>query len=130
MTTNLEARRNGGMSGGAYGHNGFLSDMIGYMSPNWGGLEFWIDYSLDENGDDDGTGGNNSDYSAGVRFKTKMFEVFGASSFNDDRDKDFTVTRQPTECRLHRHQVWWPGETRWQQSVAHHLGPDRNHRRG
>lgn len=33
VTTALEARKNGGMTSGSKGHNGFVSNMIGYASP-------------------------------------------------------------------------------------------------
>jgi len=33
VATSLEARRNGGMTGGAFGHNSFVNDLIAYASP-------------------------------------------------------------------------------------------------
>ena len=72
VTTNLEARGNGGMSGGpvttnggglgknglngadgksAAGHNSFLSDTLSYKSPNWGGLGLWVTLGVDQGGD-------------------------------------------------------------------------------
>lgn len=61
VATFLEARGNGGMSGGGtmvggvsnqYGHNSFNSDMIGYKSPKLGPITLGLTYGPEE---DDGT---------------------------------------------------------------------------
>ncbi len=79
VTTNLEARRNGGMSGGDYGQNNFFSNSLGYKSPKMNGFQFWGVYSPDENlsgRQDDG------DYAAGVKYSNGPMEAFVAFSGN------------------------------------------------
>ena len=97
VATLLEARNNGGMSGGAYGHNGFLSNMIGYKN-DFGGAEVWIDYSLDEEGNSDDANGNNGDYSIGVKFGDKTWEGFVATNLDKDNTpggvtSDYTASK-------------------------------------
>jgi len=46
--TFLEARRSGGMSGDAFGHNGFVNDIIMYGSPKLAGIKFQAGYIADE----------------------------------------------------------------------------------
>jgi len=46
--TFLEARRSGGMSGDALGHNGFVNDVIAYASPKFGAVKFTVAYIADE----------------------------------------------------------------------------------
>ncbi len=80
--TLLEARGANGMSKGElgnskYGHNSFLSNNIGYMTPKMGGFKGWVTFSPDE---DAGTGG---DYSFGLKFAQKAWEVFVAGVRND-----------------------------------------------
>ena len=99
VTTNLEARGNGGMGAGpdsgngfngadgkgAHGANSFLSDTLSYKSPNWGGFGLWATLGLDQEGDDrdvkdtctddDGCtgagGGNYGDYQLGLKYAMK-----------------------------------------------------------
>jgi predicted porin len=84
VATLIEARGANGMSGGElgggkYGHNSFLSNNIGYMSPKiGGGFTGWVTYSPDEGA---GTGG---DYSFGLKFAQKAWEVFVAGINNDE----------------------------------------------
>ena len=95
VTTMMEARGRGGMTGnelqvfgseGAFGHNNFLSNSVGWMSPNWQGLKVWATYSPDEEGD---TRGSDGDYSAAVLYGTKQWEVFVAAVADDTAgDKD------------------------------------------
>ncbi|WP_455212185.1 porin [Kaarinaea lacus] len=88
VSTTLEARGNGGMSGSssygkssalgtggpipnvsnAYGHNGFLKQMLGYEYTG-GPVQVRVTYSIA-----DGRG----DYSGGLMFKQDKFEVFAA----------------------------------------------------
>jgi len=82
VATLLEARGANGMSkgelgSGKYGHNSFMSNNIGYKTPKMGGFSGWATYSPDEGA---GTGG---DYSFGLKFKQKMFEVFLAGVENE-----------------------------------------------
>jgi len=80
VATILEARGANGMTGGAFGHNSFLSNSIGYMTPKMGGFSGWATYSPDEAGDGKGADG---DYSFGLKFGQKAWEVFVAG-VNDD----------------------------------------------
>ena len=88
VATNLEARRNGGMTGGLFGHNGFVSNALGYVSPKKKGpLQFWVVYVPDEKGlattgNGGGAVGDDGDYSAGIKFGQKNWEVFGAIIHN------------------------------------------------
>ncbi len=85
--TLLEARGNGGMSKGelgdsAFGHNSFVSNSIGYMTPKiGGGFTGWATFNLDEAGDKKGSDG---DYSFGLKYAQKAWEVFVAGINNDD----------------------------------------------
>ncbi len=89
--TMIEARRANGMTGGAFGHNGFLSNSISYMTPKiGGGFTGWATYSPDENATVAQAGTNNTqnaagdgDYSFGLKFGQKAFEVFVAGVSND-----------------------------------------------
>ena len=113
VTTNLEARKNGGMSsgradggdtGGKWGHNSFIDNMLAYKTPNWGGFEGWAIYSPDQNGDnrnvedppctdDDGCAGvgtgNYGSYNVGLKFGMKgavPWEVGVTRLFRNSRD--------------------------------------------
>ena len=59
----LEARRSGGMSGDALGHNGFVNDIIAYASPKFAGMKFQAGYIADDNATAAGTkGGANGSF--------------------------------------------------------------------
>ena len=99
VATLLEARGNAGMSkaelgNAAFGHNSFLGNSIGYMTPKMGGFSAWATYSPDEK--DVSTGksqvknGDDGDYSFGVKYKQKAFEVFVAAINNNDADTGAT----------------------------------------
>ena len=87
VATLIEARGANGMSrgelgNGSFGHNSFLTNSIGYMSPKiGGGFTGWATFNVDENGDGKGMDG---DYSFGLKFAQKAFEVFVAGVNNDD----------------------------------------------
>ncbi|MCK5359376.1 MAG: porin [Gammaproteobacteria bacterium] len=55
VATFMEARRSGGMSGDALGHNGFVNDVIAYASPKFAGIKFQVGYIADENATSAGT---------------------------------------------------------------------------
>ena len=78
VTTNLEARRYGGMTFGTFGQNSFMRDAVGYVTPKMGGFKGWIVYSPDE------VDGSDGDYSAGAMYKTKQWEVLAATAHDDD----------------------------------------------
>lgn len=48
VTTNLEARGNGGMSGGVFGHFNYFDNSLSYETPNWGGFSAWLVYGLED----------------------------------------------------------------------------------
>jgi predicted porin len=74
VTTNIEARRYGGMTTGAFGQNSFMTDAVSYVTPKMGGIKLWATFSPDSV---DGTDG---DYGLGAMFKQKNFEVFVATT--------------------------------------------------
>jgi predicted porin len=53
--TFMEARRSGGMSGDALGHNGFVNDIIAYVSPKLGAVEVALGYIADDSAGTDGS---------------------------------------------------------------------------
>jgi len=63
--TFLEARRSGGMSGDAFGHNGFVNDVIEYGSPKIGGVKFQVGYIADERNASSTAAANNGSFLAG-----------------------------------------------------------------
>jgi len=77
VATLIQARGANGMSGGKYGHNGFLSDNVGYMLPKMGAFKAWAVASPDESA---GTGG---DFSVGAIFGQKTWEIVAAIMHND-----------------------------------------------
>ena len=90
VTTLLEARNNGGMSGGAYGHNSFISKTVAYHSPKvLGGLMASVQYRPDTL--DAGSRGSDDDTSLSVSYAKPTWEAFVASvsqtSAHTDRTK-------------------------------------------
>ncbi|NIP73455.1 MAG: porin [Gammaproteobacteria bacterium] len=79
VTTNLEARRYGGMTTGVFGHNSFVSNHLGYKN-DLGAVGLWITYSPDEQSGTDG------DMTASVKFGGGAWEAFGALAHDDDAD--------------------------------------------
>ncbi|HID48885.1 MAG TPA: porin [Chromatiales bacterium] len=80
VTTYLEARKSGGMLGGAYGQNSFWNQSVSYKN-KWGGLSLWVLYGLDEGdaaGASAGSGGTMGSISAAVKYGAKNWEVFAA----------------------------------------------------
>ncbi len=83
VTTELEARRYGGMTFGTFGSNSFFRTSVGYERKVGGG-KFWLVYSPNET-----NGTNNSgDYSAGFMMKAKGYEWFIATAKDADIDND------------------------------------------
>jgi predicted porin len=76
VTTNLEARGNGGMSPGTFGQNQFFDNSVNYTSPSFGGVTFGVTYSFDDVLTDAGTSqtvtAQDGDYAAAVEWKTKF----------------------------------------------------------
>ncbi|MBI5612290.1 MAG: porin [Gammaproteobacteria bacterium] len=67
VTTNLEARGNGGMSGGAFGHFNYFDNSLAYESPSWMGLSMKLVYSFDDAATAASTA-DDGDYSIGVQW--------------------------------------------------------------
>ena len=78
VATFMEARRKGGMSGDATGHNGFVNDQLVYASPVMAGIKFTAHYGLDEQATSDLTGGLNGSWGAGISGTWGPVEVIGA----------------------------------------------------
>jgi len=96
VATNLEARRSGGMTGGNFGHNGFISNAISFETKAIPMTSIWVLYSPDEQGVDSGgnsgTGsqvGDAGDYSAALKVGDKAWEVFVATAHNEDNSGVF-----------------------------------------
>ncbi|NIR44453.1 MAG: porin [Gammaproteobacteria bacterium] len=87
VTTNLEARRYGGMVTGRFGQNSFMRNSLAYISPSFNGLKLWLTYSPDEGGTGNGAGTDDGDYSLAVKFGQGPFEVFFASTGDDGGDE-------------------------------------------
>lgn len=83
--TLLEARNSGGMSGGNWGHNGFLSNSVNYSSKA-GSLSWGVTYSVDEQAIGTPAGASDGDLSVAVQYKSGPLHVFGALINDDDTD--------------------------------------------
>jgi len=82
VTTNIEARRYGGMTRGAFGQNSFFDRAVGYEN-KFGAGKLWLVYVPDEDTGQDG------DYSAGFMFKGgKTWEAFVATAVDNDTDNN------------------------------------------
>ncbi|WP_455212756.1 porin [Kaarinaea lacus] len=77
VATTLEARKNGGMSAGVFGHNGFVSESIGYSSPKLGPVDIRATYAPSQ---------DDSAYTASAKASFKMGEVLVALADQGDRD--------------------------------------------
>jgi predicted porin len=107
VATNLEARGNAGMSkgelgNGAFGHNSFIENSIGYMSPKMGALSAWVTYSPDEAG---ATNGNDGDYTLGAKYKAKNFEVFVAAVSNAETTGDSDGVKFGGQFKMGMHKI-------------------------
>lgn len=101
VTTYMEARSRGGMSGkmadadgaskGSFGHHGFMTDAIGYKN-KFGAVELWANISLDENG---GAKGKDGDMNIGVKFSGGNYEAFFAMA-SDDQSKSTSTSSTST----------------------------------
>jgi len=83
VATTLEARNNGGMTGGEWGHSSFNSNMIGYRSPNWSGFSFGLTY---------GPENDDSSFTAAAKYNHKMFEVFVSAVGTGDLYKKSNIS--------------------------------------
>ncbi len=90
VTTQLEARRYGGMSTGVLGHNSFVPKALAYASPNMNGVRFTVGIIPDEKSTIDGS------YVYDLKYSTKAWEVFVAGTYGSDwygPSTDYTATK-------------------------------------
>jgi len=86
VATVLEARNQGGMSGGdlgnkSFGHNSFMANSIGYITPKMNGFQGWLTYSPDETFNSKGDDG---DMTLSVKYNNGPMELFVKYVNNDD----------------------------------------------
>lgn len=87
VATTLEARGNGGMSAGSFGHNSFIADALSYKSPKIANsVTIWALYSPDEVNRN--ARGAEGDYSISAIFEQKTWEVFVAAATDDSASLD------------------------------------------
>ncbi len=103
VATSLQARRNGGMTGGALGHNGFVNDLIAYASPK-GPVTASVGYGPSE---DDGL------VVLDVKYSQGGIEAFVAYLDAGDRpsggvagdDSDYTATKVGGQWKSGAHKI-------------------------
>lgn len=82
VTTYLEARGSGGMSGSDMGHNSFWDNSVAYKN-DFGKVNVWVTYGVD--GGNGGTDtGNSGDLSASVKYADDSYEVFVSTVMDAD----------------------------------------------
>ena len=98
--THLQARRQGGMTGGAGigGHNGFMRNAIYYTSPNVNGFKVQFAISPDETNagaNNGGTDNDDNDYSLAVQYKNGPWHAIFAHNRNNNSSVagDETLTK-------------------------------------
>ena len=97
--TFMEARRSGGMSGDALGHNGFLNDVISYASPKFGAVKFALGYIADETATNaDGTGALNGTAVGSISGTFGPVEVMGSYQ-NANRDQQSDIKQMKAGIR-------------------------------
>lgn len=89
VTTYLEARKSGGMSGGAFGHNSFWDNSVAYKN-DFGKVNVWVAYGVDGGNGDTDTG-NSGDLSASVTYADNNFEVFVSTAMDVDTSGEGTT---------------------------------------
>lgn len=90
VTTTLEARRNGGMSGGSFGQNSFWSNSVSYKN-KFGAVQLWVTAGMDEgDGVAPDTDGNDGDLSVGLKYSGSGFEAFVATVSDDSKSYEGT----------------------------------------
>ncbi len=86
--TSLQARGEGGMSGGPWTHNGFMDDLIEYKSPKLGMFTFAVQYGLDDPQNPAGAKDTKGDYNLNAKVGDKNWEIIAAVSHDDGTDDD------------------------------------------
>jgi len=82
VTTYMEARKSGGMKGGAFGQNSFWNTSASYKN-KFGPVSVWVTYGADEGDGTTANPGNSGDVSWAVKYKASSFEVFAAANSDD-----------------------------------------------
>ncbi len=83
VTTDLQARGNGGMAAGVFGQNGFMMNSILYQSPDFSGFHVAFAYSPENAGVNGSTAASgltaqHGDYAAALQWKAMGWSVFVA----------------------------------------------------
>jgi len=82
VTTYMEARKSGGMKGGAFGQNSFWNTSVSYKN-KFGPVALWVTYGADEGDGTTANPGNSGDLSWALKYKAKSFEVFASANTDD-----------------------------------------------
>ena len=93
VTTNLEARGNGGMSGGVFGHNNFMDNGINYVSPTFFGVTISGTYVPDDVTSSTSQTTNSGDAGASVEWKGFGFHVPVAYSRDNRANNDLEAIK-------------------------------------
>ncbi|MCB1876105.1 MAG: porin [Chromatiales bacterium] len=92
LATSLQARGNGGMSGGAglgnFGHSSYLEDVI-HVIVKSGAITADVQYIADEIANQNGSGVEDGSYVAFLKYDAGSFEVFGATNHAETSGGDF-----------------------------------------
>ncbi|HHC73259.1 MAG TPA: porin, partial [Thiotrichales bacterium] len=93
VTTQLEARRYGGMSTGTLGHNAFINDAVAYASPNMNGFNVIVGYVFDESINTGVGAPIDGSLVASAKYGTKAWEVFVAGAYGDNGVDGYDATK-------------------------------------
>jgi len=103
VTTYMEARKSGGMKGGAFGQNSFWDTVLSYKN-KFGNVSVWAVAGMDEGDGTTANPGNSGDLSWAVKYKAKNFEVF-ASANSDDNDSTNDTTKFGGQYKVGAHKI-------------------------
>ena len=88
VTTNLEARSNGGMVGGVFGHNNFMDNGVNYVSPTFFGVTISGTYVGDDTASGPTANTSSGDSAAAVEWKGFGAHVVAAMAHNNEGNND------------------------------------------
>ncbi|MCB1874383.1 MAG: porin [Chromatiales bacterium] len=92
LATSLQARGNGGMSGGAglghFGHSSYLEDVI-EVGVNAGPVAINVQYIADEIGNQNGSGVEDGSYTGSLKYSAGAFEIVGAMNHAETASGDY-----------------------------------------
>ncbi len=103
VTTYMEARKSGGMRGGAFGQNSFWNTAASYKN-KFGAVSVWVTLGLDEGAGTTASPGNNGDVSWAVKYSGRSYEVF-ASANSDDSNTKNDVTKVGGQVKMGAHKI-------------------------